>query len=69
MESLDIAHYLLAFAADKGDCLTNKKLQKLVYYVQAWSLAHFDDPIFQEEPQAWRHGFRVAVQSVWVIPR
>lgn len=32
------------------------KLQKLVYYSQAWSLAWDEAPIFQERLEAWANG-------------
>lgn len=32
------------------------KLQKLVYYAQAWHLAIFDAPIFDQPIEAWRDG-------------
>jgi uncharacterized phage-associated protein len=56
MNSIDAAKYILAYADCKGDLITNKKLQKLLYYVQAWHLVFFKDPLFDEGPQAWRHG-------------
>ena len=56
MTSLEAAKYIIAFSDSKGDLITNKKLQKLLYYIQAWNLAVFDSPLFNEEPQAWRHG-------------
>ena len=36
--------------------ISNLKLQKLLYYVQGWSLAIYDRPAFYEEIQAWVHG-------------
>lgn len=36
--------------------MTHKKLQKLCYYAQAWHCALFDEPLFQEDIQAWVHG-------------
>lgn len=39
-----------------GDVLTHLKLQKLVYYSQAWALALYDRPLFEEEIEAWSHG-------------
>lgn len=56
MTALDVAKYIVAFADCKGDLITNKKLQKLLYYVQAWSLTIFDNKLFDEQPIAWRHG-------------
>lgn len=32
------------------------KLQKLLYYVKAWSLVWDGQPLFPEPVQAWRHG-------------
>ncbi len=41
---------------DSGEATTHLKVQKLVYYAQAWYLANFDRPLFQEDMQAWTHG-------------
>ncbi|MEE7488418.1 Panacea domain-containing protein [Methylobacterium oryzae] len=46
-----------------GDAITHLKVQKLIYYAQAWSIAHYDKPLFDEDLEAWAHG-PVAV-SVW----
>lgn len=46
-----------------GDSITHLKLQKLVYYAQAWSLALLGSPLFEEDFQAWTHG--PVVPSVW----
>jgi len=32
------------------------KLQKLAYYSQAWALAWTEDPLFDEEIEAWANG-------------
>jgi uncharacterized phage-associated protein len=48
---------------DAGDAITHLKLQKLVYYAQAWSLALLGRPLFAEDVRAWAHG-PVAL-SVW----
>lgn len=52
----DISDYFLAVANSTGDFLSNLKLQKLVYYTQAWHLAMFGAPLFDEDFQAWVHG-------------
>ena len=52
----DVADYFLAFANEIGAVITNLKLQKLVYYSQAWHLANYKDPLFKEDFQAWVHG-------------
>ncbi len=51
-----VANYFLISAHEAGDCLTNLKLQKLVYYAQAWYLALKDEPLFDGEFEAWIHG-------------
>lgn len=50
------ADYLLRLFHSAGDPITNLKLQKLVYYAQAWHLALFDTSLFPEDIQAWVHG-------------
>jgi uncharacterized phage-associated protein len=52
----DVADYIIKFCHQHGDCLTNLKIQKLVYYTQAWYLALYDKPLFDDEIQAWVHG-------------
>ena len=39
------------------------KLQKLLYYAQAWNLAEHGEPLFDAEIEAWRKG--PVVRSVW----
>ena len=36
--------------------LSNLKLQKLLYYCQAWHLGIHKEPLFEEDFQAWIHG-------------
>lgn len=36
--------------------LTNKKLQKLLYYAQAWNLVLNGDKLYDEDIEAWIHG-------------
>lgn len=52
----DIAKYILKFFQDCGDPITNLKLQKLLYYVQGWHLALYDEPAFSDPLEAWVHG-------------
>jgi uncharacterized phage-associated protein len=52
----EIADYFIYVANDVGSYLSNLKLNKLVYYAQAWHLAFFDTPIFAEDFEAWVHG-------------
>ncbi len=59
----DIADYFLHLANETGAYLSNLKLQKLVYYSQAWYLANHDKTLFDEDFQAWVHG--PVIYSLW----
>lgn len=48
--------FLCTIDREAGDSLTHLKLQKLIYYAQAWALVFFDEPLFAESIQAWTHG-------------
>lgn len=53
----DVAKYILELCRGQGVLpITTWKLQKLVYYSQAWSLVWDDEPLFEEEIQAWANG-------------
>lgn len=51
-----ISDFLLIECRNRGDVLTNLKLQKLLYYAQAWYLVNYDNSLFTEDFQAWVHG-------------
>lgn len=48
----DTAEYILK----KTGTMSTMKLQKLCYYCQAWSLVWDDEPLFEEDFQAWANG-------------
>ena len=52
---LDVASYILK-KQPKKHSLTAWKLQKLVYYCQAWSLVWDEQPLFKERVLAWANG-------------
>jgi uncharacterized phage-associated protein len=52
----DRKNYCAVEGRERGEILTNLKLQKLLYYAQAWYLALNDRPLFDEDFQAWIHG-------------
>ncbi|MGK7893898.1 MAG: Panacea domain-containing protein [Xenococcus sp. (in: cyanobacteria)] len=56
LSCFDIAEYFIQLANDTGSFISNLKLQKLVYYAQAWHLALYDEPLFDEDFEAWVHG-------------
>lgn len=63
-EASDIAKWFVNETdRESGDDITHLKVQKLVYYAQGWSLAHFNAPLFDEDLEAWAHG--PVAPSVW----
>jgi uncharacterized phage-associated protein len=56
--AIDVARYLVYLAAceSEPEFLTHLRLQKLLYYVQGWSLALRGRAMFSERIEAWAHG-------------
>lgn len=52
IRAIDVADYIL----EKHGAMSAMKLQKLVYYAQAWHLVWEDKELFSEEIQAWVNG-------------
>lgn len=50
------AHDVAAYILRKRGEMTAMKLQKLVYYAQAWSLVWDEEPLFDETIEAWANG-------------
>lgn len=59
----DVAKYMLK----KQSPMTTMKLQKLVYYCQAWSVVWDSKPIFKDRIEAWASG--PVVPSLYNIHR
>jgi uncharacterized phage-associated protein len=49
-------HDVAAYILEKRGPMSAMKLQKLVYYAQAWSLVWDDRPLFGERIEAWANG-------------
>lgn len=49
-------HDVAAYILEKMGEMTAMKLQKLVYYSQAWSLVWDEKPLFRERIEAWANG-------------
>ncbi|MFA6601928.1 MAG: type II toxin-antitoxin system antitoxin SocA domain-containing protein [Candidatus Paceibacterota bacterium] len=58
-----ITDYLIDKSLKEGNPVTNKRLQKLLYYIQAWHLAINKEPLFNDKIEAWIHG--PAIRSVY----
>ena len=52
----DIADYIILRIRRSGGTLNQLKLQKLLYYVQAWHWANHGKPIVPARFEAWVHG-------------
>lgn len=50
------AHDVAAYILEKHGPMSAMKLEKLVYYCQAWSLVWDDRPLFREAVEAWTNG-------------
>ncbi len=53
---VDIARYIINYSNDNNFPITNLKLQKLLYYVQANFLIDRNKPCFAQDIVHWRHG-------------
>ncbi|MFC3717114.1 Panacea domain-containing protein [Luteimonas soli] len=49
-------HDVAAFILERAGSMSTMKLQKLVYYSQAWSLVWDGDVLFDSQIQAWANG-------------
>jgi len=54
--ALDVAFYFIKRGVEGKKPISNKKLQKLVYYAQVWSLVLNNEKLFKEQMEAWVHG-------------
>lgn len=53
----EVANYFLnKLDIETEDCISNLKLQKLVYYAQGFVMAIKDKKLFNEPIEAWEHG-------------
>ena len=55
---MDVARYLVRLAErdDEHEPMTQKRLYKLLYYVQGWHLAWYGRPMFADRIEAWQQG-------------
>lgn len=58
-----IADYLILKSQQESEVITNKRLQKLLYYMQAWHLVINGKPLFTDKIEAWIHG--PAISSIY----
>ncbi|WP_270788320.1 Panacea domain-containing protein [Weissella cibaria] len=58
---MEVANYVVKYYNDKKESsnfkpLTNLKLQKVLYFIQGWSLTEFEAPIINEPFEKWKYG-------------
>jgi uncharacterized phage-associated protein len=51
-----VANFFIAKAYGENKNITNKKLQKLLYYSQVWFMVNFNAKLFDNNIEAWIHG-------------
>ncbi len=54
--ALSIAKYIVVNSTSRERRISNLKLQKILYYVQGWSLGLYEMAAFSDSIQAWVHG-------------
>jgi len=53
----DIANFFIDMANRTGeDCMTNMRINKLLYFAQGGYLARYGIPLFDDEFEAWQYG-------------
>lgn len=56
MDFMELSDYIIAYCNSYDFSISNKKLQKLMYYCQAWNLALNEEDLIKDDFEAWRHG-------------
>lgn len=68
----DIARYTILRLIQNGDTICPLKLQKVLYYMQAWHMVYFDreNTLFDDVPEAWVNGpvYRSVYETYKAIP-
>lgn len=54
--AIEVANWFVAKFAESGDLVTHLKVQKLLYYAEAWTQTLIGKELFPEQIQAWAHG-------------
>lgn len=53
---MDVARFVVNYSIDIGKPVSNLKLQKLLYYIQAAFIKQTGEPCYGEPIMHWRHG-------------
>lgn len=53
----NLSEFVIRFCQSNQMSISNLKLQKILYYIQAWHLVYFNKhPFFDDTPEAWING-------------
>jgi uncharacterized phage-associated protein len=63
--AIAVANWFIAKNLTDRSDLTHLKLQKLLYYAQGWFMANYDEPLFGDDIEAWKHG--PVIESIYRI--
>lgn len=53
---LDVSRFVINYSNEKGYGVSNLKLQKILYFIQAFFLLNKNEPCFDEDIEAWDFG-------------
>ncbi|CEN81423.1 phage-associated protein [[Clostridium] sordellii] len=53
---IEVSQHIINHSIENGNPVTNLKLQKILYYVQAAFLTEFKEECFDDDFEHWRHG-------------
>lgn len=63
IDPIDLSKHIIQYFSEKNTEVNHLKLQKLIYYIDAWHNVYFNKPLIQENFEAWAHG--PVVREVW----
>lgn len=61
--AIDIAKYVIKYASDTGNPITNLYLQKILYYLQVNQILSKGEVLYKDDIVAWKYG--PVVESVY----
>lgn len=53
---IDVCNYIISYCRKKGYEITNLRLQKILYFIQAFFLQEINTPCFENQMEAWDLG-------------
>lgn len=63
LNPIDVSRYVINYLNKKSYPVNHLKLQKLLYYIEAWYTVFTGCNMFNEQIEAWQHG--PVIRKVW----